>query len=120
MIHALLICVATASIPASEVVDFPTQVPAIEHASAEELAMRIELQAFLTQDVKAMEQSLALYELMLNSMEDGDEIARTRIAAANMANQLGDAARAHMHLVQAQWNPTYGAEAQAALADMDR
>jgi len=112
----VLISLATASMPEAEVFD----IPVIEHSSAEELAMRIELQARLDQDVDAMAQGLALYELMLLQLEDGDEIARTRIAAGNLANAMGDAETARMHLVQAQWHPVYGAEARAVLADLDR
>ncbi len=116
MIHAVLFSLANAYIPESEVLE----IPVIQHASAEELAMRLELRAVLDNDVSAMEQGLALYELILDGMEEGDEIARTRIAAGILANQLEDLDRARMHLAQAQWHPVYGAEAEAILADLDR
>ena len=112
----LFISLATASMPEPEVFE----IPAFQPASAEELAMRLEVQSQLDDDQAAMARSLALYELMLVQLEDGDEIARTRIAAGNLANRMGDLERARMHLTQAQWHPVYGAEAQAVLADLDR
>ena len=78
------------------------------------------LRQYVPEILGLMEQGLALYELILEGMDEGDEIARTRIAAGILANQLGDLERARTHLVQAQWHPVYGAEAEAILADLDR